>query len=1851
MAVWSRASKHDTAPGIGVWERIKTHIPSSPSAPARGHDRASGVPAGVAVDIDDVVSRLRPVEPEDVLVLQGAELPPRHRTSTARRTARRRARRVAAAVTTVVAMTLGATGAMPAAAVVVGPGTILGDTFEQDGNFTPDGSGKIDWTSGTVNAFVVDDALIPSGGNLWDSAFQGSSKEEDPAKWTCQAKEGGVTPGKDNLLRAYISARFTTSAAFLDLGLVKQEGEGDTHVNFEFNKLGQAVGEPLNGSCPITRSVGDFLVAYDFGGTSFLTAEVRLFTWGANNKWNELLTGFSAVAANNQVAIADDPMVAGVQPLEARTFAEVTIKLPDSFLSCPGFAYANVRSRSSHSIDSALQDKMPTTPVDVSTCGSIVLQKNDDLGAPLAGATFGLYTNAQATGATVATCVTNAQGVCTMSQVAPGSYWIKEISSPSTHNPDPDIVPVTVTFRAQSTVTLPFVNPLILGSLQITKTHSLGGSVAGVRFFLLQNGVAATNRDGAAAECTTAANGTCTINRLVPGTYTVREDASTVPSTMTAVADQTVTIVGNQTAQVSFVNPVKPIAIDLVKTVNDLKSITVHQGDTYTYKLSIKNTGQLPLTLTSLTDAANGSPVSLPAGCTGLIGDVLAAGATTSCTYTGTGSVDVTNIANVVGTDVFGRTASDSDNAAVDVINPGIELTKTVNGEESVTLHEGDATTYVITFENTGDTPLTITSLADVAGGTPLTLPATCAALVSSTPLAPSATRSCTYASTAPAGGVANTATVIGVDSLGGTKGTVTASDTAVVQVIDPSITLTKTVNGGESDIVHQGDDLVYEITFTNNGDTPLTITSLTDVANGSTVDLPAGCENLVNSTPLAVGASRSCTYSAKAGSADVTNTATVNGEDSLGEPVSASDSAVVDVIHPVISIVKKVNGEDSVTAHEGDTVTYSLLVTNTGDTALTISALTDVAGGKSVTLSTACLDLVGDLLAVGASVSCTYTGTAPADDVTNTATVTGVDSIGGEKGTVQASDSALVDVIHPAISLTKLVNGEESVTVHADDLLTYMVTFTNTGDTPLEVTSFVDVANGSGVDLPTTCDAFVGQILQPTESRTCVYTATATAADVHNVATVVGEDAIGGDKGTVDATDEAWVTVIDPEIQIVKTVNGEDEITVHEGDALTYDLVITNIGDTPLTITSLVDKANGSNMALSDDCAGLVGEVLAVGASVDCSYDATATELDVHNVATVVGRDELGGEDDDEDDAHVAVLSPAIDIVKTVNGEESTTVHVGDALTYELVITNTGDTELTLTSLTDVANGANVDLPSSCDGLVGDRLAIDASVGCTYSTVATAADVTNVATVVGVDDLGGEKGTVDDDDDASVDVLNPAIQIVKTVNGEDSTTVHEGDALTYRLVITNTGDAPLTITSLDDVANDIDVTLPEDCSSLVGTTLAVRGSVECEYTTTATADDVHNVATVVGEDELGGEKGTVDDDDDAHVDVLNPAVQIVKTVNGEDAVTVHAGDELVYELVITNTGDATLTLTDLDDEANDAAVALPAECTELVGTDLAPGASASCSYETVATAADVTNVATVTGEDELGKEVDDDDDAQVDVINPAIRIVKTVNGADSVKVHAGDELTYKLVITNTGDTALTLSALADVANGAAVTLPTGCASLVDTVLAVGASVECSYTTVATTQDVTNVATTSGEDELGKEVDDDDDAKVDVLNPAIQVVKTANPTEIQGTSGTATFTYVVTNIGDTTLLGVAVSDDILGEIGRIDRLEVGESKTLTKTAPVSQAAPVNVATATGKDELGKTVTDDDDASITFVAGVVVERPAPPAPAPAAAPLPRTGAGLATQVAVGLMLIVIGGVAIVPNRRRTLLGSA
>ena len=152
----------------------------------------------------------------------------------------------------------------------------------------------------------------------------------------------------------------------------------------------------------------------------------------------------------------------------------------------------------------------------------------------------------------------------------------------------------------------------------------------------------------------------------------------------------------------------------------------------------------------------------------------------------------------------------------------------------------------------------------------------------------------------------------------------------------------------------------------------------------------------------------------------------------------------------------------------------------------------------------------------------------------------------------------------------------------------------------------------------------------------------------------------------------------------------------------------------------------------------------------------------------------------------------------------------------------------------------------------------------------------------------------------------------------------------------------------------------------------------------------------------------------------------------------------------------------------------------------------------------------------------------------------------------------------------------------------------------------------------------------------DDRARGDIIHPAIEIVKTVDE-EVVPIGTTVTFTYVVTNTGDTTLYDISVDDDIMGHIGDIAVLEPGQSVTLTKDFVVGDEPVTNVGTAAGEDILGHSVSANDDATVTPIAG---ENPPPSNP-----PTPFTGSDAGRLGLISMVLFGIGATVVATTRRR------
>jgi uncharacterized repeat protein (TIGR01451 family) len=322
---------------------------------------------------------------------------------------------------------------------------------------------------------------------------------------------------------------------------------------------------------------------------------------------------------------------------------------------------------------------------------------------------------------------------------------------------------------------------------------------------------------------------------------------------------------------------------------------------------------------------------------------------------------------------------------------------------------------------------------------------------------------------------------------------------------------------------------------------------------------------------------------------------------------------------------------------------------------------------------------------------------------------------------------------------------------------------------------------------------------------------------------------------------------------------------------------------------------------------------------------------------------------------------------------------------------------------------------------------------------------------------------------------------------------------------------------------------------------------------------------------------------------VQSSGLSLVKTASPQTYSQV--GDVIGYSYLVTNTGNVSLAgpVTVSDDKAT---VTCPAG-------GLAPGATKTCTASYTITQADldsgsVTNTATAHAN---GTNSNPDSETVTAVQSPALSLVKsaTTTGFSSPP-KAGDKITYHFSITNIGNVTLTSVNLSDALIGYSNHV---CGA---TTLAPGASTSCQADYTLTQADVDAGTVHNSGTACGTPTACDTDTTDTTItrSPALNLVKSANPTIYFMVGNTITYTYTLKNTGNVTLHGpFTITDDKIGTV------TCGtSSSTLAPGATFSgacsgtytiQASDLNAsntgtvtnhATATGKDPANNTVTSN-----------------------------------------------------------------
>ncbi|MEL1239665.1 DUF7507 domain-containing protein [Flavobacterium flavipallidum] len=650
-------------------------------------------------------------------------------------------------------------------------------------------------------------------------------------------------------------------------------------------------------------------------------------------------------------------------------------------------------------------------------------------------------------------------------------------------------------------------------------------------------------------------------------------------------------------------------------------------------------------------------------------------------------------------------------------------------------------------------------------------------------------------------------------------------------------------------------------------------------------------------------------------------------------------------------------------------------------------------------------------------------------------------------------------------------------------------------------------------------------------------------------------------------------------------------------------------------------------------DVLGSVPGVYNIGFKTTLPFD--EIRLTLNSVASVINSINVYGafvDTSESDGGTLSCNSSSISVTKEdvyVDVNSDGKVNPGDRIDYTFVVKNTGFETLTNITLTDdnaTVSGSSIAslAPGATDSNtftathIITQSDIDAGVVYNLATVSALTPFGTTITATSTDPTPCASCPVNTACTACTATLMTQIDgiaLVKTaIVGGTGT---KGDIITYTFSVTNTGNTTLTNIVVTDPMVGLSITGNPIASLAPGVTNSSITGVYAITQADVDAGKVTNSALVTSKDtqnntisDISGTTVTTDDNTETPV-TQNSKIALVKTavVGGSGGL----GDTITYTFAVTNTGTTTLTNIIVSD---------PMPGLTITGNpiaSLAPGVSNLSITGTYSiTQADVnagkvTNSALVTAKDPQNNNITDisgttvstDDNTETPIgSRSTIALVKTAVVGGTAKL--GDTITYTFTVTNTGTTTLNNVVVTDPMVGLTIT-GNPIVSLAPGVT--NASITGTYSITQADIDagkVVNSALVTAKDPSNNDVTDvsgttqgtNDSTETPVSqNPAIVLVKTAvyNGNSSKAVVGdTITYTFQVTNTGNTTLNNVVISDPMIGLtiIGNpIASLGVGEKKSsitgiyTINQADIDQGKVTNSALVTARTPQGTDVQD------------------------------------------------------------------
>ncbi|MED2491780.1 DUF11 domain-containing protein [Bacillus thuringiensis] len=583
-------------------------------------------------------------------------------------------------------------------------------------------------------------------------------------------------------------------------------------------------------------------------------------------------------------------------------------------------------------------------------------------------------------------------------------------------------------------------------------------------------------------------------------------------------------------------------------------------------------------------------------------------------------------------------------------------------------------------------------------------------------------------------------------------------------QVNNATVTMVKAVDKNFADI---GDTLTYTVSFTGTGNTNANNIIFTDVIptgttfvlNSLTIDgttqVGANPANGVNIGSIPSGTTKNVTFQVVVNTIPVSNVVS-NGSNAsyqytvnpIQSPVTkniSSNLVSTQINNANVTLTKSTNKQF---ATIGETIGYTILITNSGNTAANNVQLTDpLPNGTILTLGSVTLN--GVLQNVDSLVALPI-GTIPAGATFILSFQVTVINITSQNPILNNAFASYIYTVNPSLPPTSKTANSNSVTstirlanLHANksvdktfaevgDVLTYTFALTNDGNVAANNVLLSDsIANGTsfvpnsvivnGVTQPgiTPASINIGSInanTTITASFQVVITSIPNPNPISNSAFVsynfiVDPNASPVNKNTTSTT--TFTQVNDANVISAKTV---DQAFATVGDILTYTVTLTNAGSVSADSPTFVDTnpdgttfipntflINGVLQNNADPNIGVPLPSIPANGSLTVSYQVTVTSLPTQNPTINSSSTQYSFILNPGDPPTIEIsvsntVSTQINLANVVIVKEVdlTIADVGQPITYTISLANLGNTTANNVIVTDIIPNGTTIVPNS---------------------------------------------------------------------------------------------------------------------------------------------------------------------------------------------------------------------------------------------------------------------------------------------------------------------------------------------------------------------------------------------------------------------------------------------------------------------------------------------------------------------------------------------------------------------------